>query len=159
MERKKFKKEDVIELTEANVVSIYNECLATKETPVQNIIHAKFSKSPHVPEVHFDYTKIHSNREKLKYLLGQLSYTHKFDPKNPYDLDFKPSTGCVNYKNQPWTKNQKILGLFYYLEQGARTISIFNKLNETYLDEDSEIIPTLSPRDPKFAEWSKQFIE
>lgn len=61
METKKFKREDAIELTEENVVRIYQDCLATPDT--EKFDRGRFIYSEKMPEIIFDYNKIISNRK------------------------------------------------------------------------------------------------
>jgi len=155
MERK-YKREDAIELNEENVISIYQDCLATDETHPDDLKTVSFAASPNVPKVSMDGRKLSENSERIHYLYGQLYYTHfEFEEL----IIFTPSIGCMSYTKKAWTSNQSVLFAFYYLGVGSRSIALFNPDSHTRIVHHDITIPTLSPNDPAFAEWAKEHIE
>ncbi len=156
METRLYKKEDVIELNEQNVMQIFQDCLMNENTPKENLLEYRFADNPNVPLSKFDYYKLKENKNKLEYLVGQLFYTHNL--RDNY-VTFTTSVGAVNYKNEAWTKNPNVLYAFYYLTTSQLVISQFTPSGITRIIDTKSTIPTLSPNDPEFAEWSKTHIE
>lgn len=155
-EIRKFKRDDVIELNEENVLRLFHDCSATEETPKGNIVPITFSVNPVVTKVNLQTDKILENREKLCYLLGQTYYRHYHKRNN---MLFQLPVGGTTYTGKPWTSDIKLLFAFYYLQNAGGNLAHFNTKDITYIIDEDINIPTLSPNDPKFEEWAKVYIE
>ena len=156
MKKRTYKREDMIELNETNVAKIFTECLAENNPSEQAVIQKSFSTNPNVPRISFASEKIRENKEKIHYMYGQLYYRMTFD----FQPGYLPLTGgCIKYDESLWTKNQNSLFAFYYLGVAALVIKKFLRDNNTEYISNNRTVPTLSPNDPHFEEWSKTVIE
>lgn len=143
-----------LELTEGNVQTIFNRCLATKDTEdyLKSILQQKdFGYEKDSNPILFDKKKLIENLKTIRYLYGQLFTTHKRSntinttPGNPHN-------SSINYKREVWTDKKGILMQFFHLGVVSDTIYPFTlKGNSGFKDID--IQPTLSPNDPNFSEW------
>ena len=143
-----------IELNEGNIQSIFNSCLATKDSTecLKSILQQKdFGYEKDSNPILFDSKKLLENLKTIRYLYGQLFTTHKHSntinttPGNPHN-------SSINYKGEIWTDKKGILMQFFHLGVVSDTIYPFTlKGNSGFKDID--IQPTLSPNDPNFPEW------
>lgn len=156
----KFKREDVLELNEENVISLYRDCLATPDTPENRVHKTKFIDSEKIPEIELDQNKIIESYSKIQFLLGQLYYTHLIN-RERISRPLSMSQGFINYKSEPWTQNQTFLFALYYLSHACASLEKFDSHGNAYPIDDliGGWTPTLSPNDPAFAEWAKDHIE
>ena len=60
--------------------------------------------------------------------------------------------GFINYKNQPWTKDNGTLMALYYLGVASRILPVFRKIpnSNQIASTTKEVIPSYSPNDPNF---------
>lgn len=60
--------------------------------------------------------------------------------------------GFIDYKNQPWTKDNTTLMALYYLGVGSNIILPFKKVpnSDKVVTNTYGILPTISPNDPNF---------
>lgn len=102
----------------------------------------------------FDKKKILANKQAIEYLFGQLKALHGSSRKTNITID----DALTTYTGQIWTRNKTILMEFLHLgaSPSIGVITPFKaKDNSTQLS--SSLEPTLSPKDPNFAEWYKGY--
>ena len=153
-----------IELTEGNVNSIYDRCLATEKTSKEDIVGKYlFTKNAGFEDdsglFYMSKTQLQNNRSEILYLLGQLYDIHVTDDGFIYLKNFS-----LNYNKLPWFETSKVdevqktifnlisLGTAAENERGCPLIS--NIIRDKAACMAAEIMPTLSPNDPKFEEWA-----
>ena len=89
-----------LSLSEGNVQAIFNQCLATQDTPKDRIIQAKIvSGKLFIGDIvqSFDKNAIQANRRSIEYLYGQLNCVRAeapaltaMDPDFPHSGEFRP---------------------------------------------------------------------
>lgn len=84
------------------------------------------------------------------YLYGQMNDTHKHAEK------ISPTSASIKYNGERWTTNNSIMMEFFHLGSAVFAILPFRADTKTS-DLNDKLIPTLSPKDPKFAEWYKGY--
>ena len=156
MNKRTYKREDMIDLNEANVAKIFTECLAENNPSEQAIKQVSFSMNPNVPKVTFSNKMAAANMEKINYMYGQLLHRAEYGPPNYGMLSF--SEGCIKYDQTIWAKNKNVLFAFYYLGSATVVLEPFLNNGKATLYDYDYTIPTLSPNDPNFEEWSKTVI-
>ncbi len=147
-----------IELTEGNVQAIFNRCLATNDTPKENISRSVlFSrtlgyKTDDEIVFSFDKNNLLSNKQIIRYLYGQLKSSHSKSEKMSIDEAF------YNYLGKKWSNSKASMLELLYLGCTHETlfISPFNAETNSTLVASSLISPTLSPKDPNFPAWWEQ---
>ena len=147
-----------IELNEENVLKIYNECLMKKKLSnflssdlLSVKIFTKSSCGKDSPEIYFSKAKIKEYGDAIEYMYGQLYDVHHGIP------ELFPSGAYLDYNTNFWTKNQSAITSFFYLGVANITIMPFSISPKTHqlAVELIDIVPTLSPNDPKFSAWAK----
>lgn len=148
----------VAELNEENVQAIFNRCLATNDTPKENIyVSILFSRMMgYKPEdevrFYFDKTKLLANKQNIEYLYGQLKNFHSGNEKMSVEEAF------YNYSGGKWANSKTPVLELLYLGCNHETLLIspfYAKTNSTIVGYGS-MAPTLSPKDPNFQAWWEQ---
>lgn len=112
---------------------------------LQNIYgHNKDSKT-----IFFDNQELKENEPAINYLFGQLEDVHK----RTYYVS--PKSSSLTYNGTIWTKDTGILMKFLHLGRALDIISPFFK--DPQQASLRNIEPTLSPRDPNFDAWYKNY--
>ena len=137
-----------IDLTEENVQKLFKRCLATEQTTdVQGTI--LFSQKRGYKEnsslIAFDNKKLAENLNSIRFLLGQLKFVHEESSL------LTTTNGIEKYDSSIWTKDPNILMQLLYLGQANGLYYPFQAA--TNCTQMLGIIPSFSPKDPKFAEW------
>ena len=153
---------DFLELNQKNVLALYEKCLIPKEdigknpdNEIRTKIFTVESCGKDSPEVVFSAEKIDIEGNNIEYLLGQLKVAH--DGLSGFTLPM----GFINYKNQPWTKDNTTLIALYYLGVGSRILPIFRKIKGTnqIASTTNDVIPSYSQNDPNFFLLEKSIHE
>ena len=103
------------ELNEANVLAIFNRCLATDETSKDNvsksILFSRIRGYKPSDEIvfYFDRNKLIANKANIEYLYGQLKCSHQ----KLRDISIEAS--FYNYSGTKWTNNKAHLLELLYL--------------------------------------------
>lgn len=154
-----------IELTERNVNIIFRKCSANENTDRNDIVmNWLFTKKGGFEEnsgvFYMSKSELQKNRSYILYMLGQLYDIHITDDGFIYFKNFS-----INYKNEPWFQTSDsdeayqtvckliALGTTALDERGAPLISTILKEFDGSIAAD--VMPTFSPKDPKFEEWSQ----
>lgn len=142
-----------IDLNEENVETIFQRCLATASTTEKQssaLFRAQYGFENTSAPISFDRKKILENKEAIKYLYGQLQTIHSGN------FTFAPSDLVKKYSSLSWTNNKGILMEFLHL---GNSIALYNPFQADSKTTNfiQKIKPTLSPKDPKFAEWYKDY--
>lgn len=147
-----------LELNEGEIHAIFNRCLATNDTPKENIhIGILFSRTTgYKPEdeiaFSFDRKKLLANKQTITYLYGQLQSVHSNNAKISVDDAF------YNYSGKKWTNHKAYVLELLYLGCNHETLLMtpfFANTNLAVIGSGS-IKPTLSPKDPNFPKWWEQ---
>lgn len=140
-----------IELNQKNVLEIYKKCLISKENigkdpadEVRTKVFTVESCGKDSPEVIFSKQKLLEFRPHIKYLLGQLKVTHESVKA------FTLPMGFINYKDEPWTKDNTTLMALYYLGVAANIMPQFAKTpHASNIASTTKSLPfRWSPEDP-----------
>lgn len=153
-EANKFKPQ---ELNEANVRAIFNRCLATedeKETFDKSfccqILKPSLTNKTS-DEVILSREKVEQNRLNIKFMFGQILNIH--GDCSAIGLQ----EGILKYDDTLWTKDYGIVFKLYCLAQSKGLITEFSALpsdpNIISAIKASNVVPTLSPKDPAFPAW------
>lgn len=146
------RKLDYLDLNQENVLSVYKECLIPKEDIGKNPedecktkIFTVESCGQDSPEVVFSEEKIDINLPNIEFLLGQLKVTH--DCMKGFTLPM----GFINYKNEPWTKDNGTLMALYYLGVGSYLLPIFTRIPDTnkIASTTFKVAPSFPTSDPR----------
>lgn len=166
------------DLNEGNVQAIFNRCLATDDTPKEQVSRSiLFSRTlGYKPEEEivfsFDKGKLLSNYKNIRYLYGQLRGVHQSTEWLPLDEVW------YDYSGKRWTASNACRMYLLYLGCTNETDCISPFRNEVFFkfcdDNDQDgylknlctasekdtaelaietIKPTLSPKDPNFPTW------
>ena len=147
-----------IDLNEGNVQAIFERCLATDDTPKEQVSRSiLFSRTlGYKPEdeivFYFDKDKLLDNKKNIEYLFGQLKNTHE---KNEY---MRMENASYQYQGRKWTDNKARMLELLYLGCTMETVLIspFNaKTDATSLGVE-RLKSALSPKDPAFPAWWEQ---
>ncbi|MBQ8603455.1 MAG: hypothetical protein IJ410_01240 [Oscillospiraceae bacterium] len=147
-----------LELTEENVQAIFNRCLATNDTPKENISRSIiFSRTFGYKQedqivFSFDKDKLLANSKNIKYLYGQLKSIHSEKGKMSFDETY------LNYSGINWTTNKTYVVELLHLGCTHETllVSPFNAETNSTLIASSLVTPTLSTKDSNFPLWWEQ---
>ena len=151
----KYDRSEMLDLNEENVKKVFTYCLATNQTPKNNIrVYSFFSDEckVNVPKIPFDETKLNEMNQTILYLLGQFENLHT---KN--GLLFL-SDGFKKYDGTTWTTDKMALFSLYYLGVATQNLPRFipsripNQF-DTILAKIPYLKPTLSPNDSNFEKW------
>ena len=153
----KYYRESMIDLNEENVRRIFCNCIATEQTPVEDIISTTFIKSDFqtpIPSIQLSRSCLSENFLTLCYLTGQLENMHK------RNLAFHVNDGLKKYDGSYWTQDKMAVFSLYYLSTVTGVLPYFKpspslKTFVSFLNENPLLEPTLSPDDPNFEEWAK----
>lgn len=137
------------DLNEGTVQAIFNRCLATKDTPVENIrnsilYHKNAGADKDYTPLSFDNIALQKNIKEIQYLCGQLQIIHTKYPMITFE------NGILKYDQKTWTTDKSILKEFFHLVRAAGILTPFSPINAADL---VGIVPTLSPKDPNFPAW------
>ena len=139
------------ELNQASVLEVYKACLVAKEDTgknpddeVRTKVFTVESSGKDAPEVIFSKERLSRYEVDIKYLLGQLKVTH--DRMEAFTLPM----GFINYKNEPWTKDNTTLMALYYLGVAGQNMPLFTKIpNSNNVTSSLQLVrPSVSPNDP-----------
>ena len=148
---------DYPDLNQENVLNIYKDCLIPKEdigkAPHKECavkIFTKESCGKDSPEIVFNTDKIFSYAYNIAHLLGQLKVAHEGSAA------FSLPMGFINYKNEPWTKDNATLMALYYLGVAMDFIPIFEKLpdSDKIFSTAIYIAPTFSTSEPYYKPYT-----
>jgi hypothetical protein len=154
-----------LELTENAVNVIYRRCAATEKTASNDIVKSYlFSKKAGFEEnsgsFYMSRSQLQKNRGEIAYMLGQLYDVHVTEDGFIYLKNLS-----LNYNKLPWFESSDVdkvqqtiynlisLGTTARNEEGRPLISGIIKEKGACMAAD--IMPTYSPKDPKFEEWSQ----
>ncbi len=154
----KFTREDMLDLNEENIRKIFKFCMATKETPKENIILGNFIKKCvpiEIPNVPFNLENIRLMRPSIYYILGQLNFLHS------KKLEVQPQDGFKKYDGTNWTKDKALLFSLYYVGCSSSVLPLFTNVPPSkelvcMLLKNPDLKPTLSPNDPNFEAWLEE---
>lgn len=144
-----------LDLTEENVQTIFNRCVSTNPDKTSSVHALLFSKALGYKEdsriIYFDKEKLKRSSQAIFYLYGQLADTHKKSDR------ISPSSIITNYNGEIWTSNSGVIMDFLYLGNAVNIIIPFEAQKNNTASFNNYLTPTLSPKDPKFAEWYKGY--
>lgn len=152
-----YRREDMIDLNEENVRNITNYCIATEETPAEDVISTSFVakdfQTP-IPNILLSRSRLSEKTLTMYYLIGQLENLHKGK------LIFHVNDGFKKYDGTYWTQNKTAVFSLYYLSSAVDVLPYFKpfpslKTFVSNLNENSFLEASLSPNDPNFEEWAK----
>lgn len=144
-----------MELNEGNVETVFNRCLATNDTPTENISRGiLFSRTLGYKQddelfFSFDKDKLLANKQIINYLFGQLKSVYNRDEEMPMDEAY------YNYLGRKWSSSKTYVLELLCLGCTRETLLItpfFAETNSTSITS-SLTKPTLSPKDPSFPAW------
>ena len=164
-ETQRFDKFEPLELTENAVNVIYRRCSASEKTSSNDIVMSYlFSKKAGFESdsgsFYMSRSQLQKNRSEILYLLGQLYDVHVTDDGFIYLKNFS-----LNYNKLPWFETSDVdevqqtiynlisLGTTAVNDEGRPLISSIIKDKGACIS--AGVIPTFSPKDPKFEEWSQ----
>lgn len=140
-----------LELTEGNVQTIFNRCIA-KEGITEKISSILYYKELGYEKedlgVAFDKNALIQNRKNIEYLYGQVASVHE-NQSILKEADF-----AKTYSGRLWTEDRaSIIQLIYLgISKPIKLLTLFNvEVGGTALYV--PITPTLSPKDPNFPAW------
>lgn len=143
---------DYLDLNQENVLSIYKDCQIPKEDIGKNPLDEYRTKiftiescGKDSPEMVFSKSKIFLQSYNIAHLLGQLKVSHD-------GATFSLPMGFINYKNEPWTKDNGTLMALYYLGVASDFIPIFKKMtnSDKIISTAVYVVPTFSINDPNY---------
>ena len=146
-----------LDLNEGNVQAIFNRCLATedeKETFDKSfccqILKPSLTNKTS-DEVILSREKVEQNRLNIKFMFGQILNIH--GDCSAIGLQ----EGILKYDDTLWTKDYGIVFKLYCLAQSKGLITEFSAIpsdpNIISAIKASNVVPTLSPKDPNFPAW------
>ncbi len=158
--RDKYKKNDKpefqpLDLNEMNVQAIFKRCLTTNNSPKpgEDYNSVIFGRDGGYAEDHqpvcFNIKQLRANDETIRFLFGQLQAIHQGKKQ------FSVEDSILKYNGTNWTSNKGIMMELLYLGEASATITPF--IAKTGKANVALVKPTLSPKDPKFAEWYKGY--
>ena len=150
-------RESMIDLNEENIRNIFSNCIATEQTPVEDIISTTFIESDFqtpIPSIQLSRSCLSENSLTLYYLTGQLDNVHSGKSV------FHVNDGFKKYDGSYWTRDKMAVFSLYYLSCVTNVLPYFKpspalKTYVSHLIENPFLQPTLSPDDPNFEEWAK----
>ena len=154
-----------IELTEGNVNAIYRRCSASENTASDDIVMnylflKKAGFENNSGSFYMSKSQLQKNRNEILYLLGQLYDVHVTEDGFIYLKNCS-----LNYNKLPWFETSDVdavqktiynlisLGTTAVDDNGTPLMS--NIIKEKGACAAAYIMPTFSPTDPKFEEWSQ----
>lgn len=147
-----YEKEHMIDLNEENVRYLFRSCIATDQTPAEDVVSVNFVASSiqtPIPAVQLSQTAVKNHYQKIRYITGQLESVHVGNSV------FHVNDGFKKYDGSFWTQNKMAVFSLYYLSSAANVLPYFRpspKL-KTFVSNTREIEPTFSPNDPNFDAW------
>ena len=152
-----YNRENMIDLNEENIRSIFSDCIATEQTPVDDIISTNFISSDiqtPIPSIQLSRSNLSKHALTIAYLTGQLDNIHKGN------LIFRINDGFKKYDGSYWTQDKMAVFSLYYLSSVTGVLPFFKaspslKTFVSDLNENPFLESTLSPSDPNFEEWTK----
>lgn len=152
-----YHRENMIDLNEENVRNILNYCLATEETPEEDIISTTFIKSDFqtpIPSIQLSRSRLSEYSLTIYHLTGQLDNVHS--GKSVFHIN----DGFKKYDGSYWTQDKMAVFSLCYLSCVTNVLPYFKpspalKTFVSHLTENPFLQPTLSPDDPNFEEWAK----
>lgn len=127
-----FKEDDMLELTPQNVTNIGRACM-TVGPNAENFCFAKKGSTFGSLYFPFDPSKLKSNKEKLRFMLGQLLAVHNNTPQLKFSEASQKFNGRgLNGKNMgiPWTSNNPDLMLLFTMAHACALIPQFYDITE-----------------------------
>lgn len=138
-----------IDLNYNEFEKIYNDCIPDDESKnyLKVILQQQSDGFPNDSKpIFFDEDKVEKHRNDIFYLYGQLCSVHRGMPFL-YVVD-----SIKKYDDSTWTNNQTSALLFLHL--GMACLASSRMVPPTrYMYLSSDLIPTLSPKDPNFPAW------
>lgn len=143
-----------VDLCYGIVNALFNSCLKTSDSTsfIQVNLYTQKRGYPEDSEpVYFDADAIQKFEKKITYIFGQLKLAH---------LDAPIIGGSIQdflekYNDQYWATDGVTLLKLLHLGMANNNISPFYAKTDTAVLS-TELIPTLSPKDPNFKEWYEQ---
>ena len=157
----RYNREDMIDLNEETVRNILNYCLATEETPAEDIISTSFIagdfQTP-IPSIQLSRSRLSEYSLTIYHLTGQLDSIHNIHKKG--NVHFYLNDGFKKYDGSYWTQDKMAVFSLYYLSTVTNVLPYFklwsgHKTFMSLLHENPFLEATLSPNDPNFEEWAK----
>ncbi len=147
-----------LELHERSVRTVFKKCLANETNSNEGFYYSQVLKPDYcglVSEVvKFSREAVDTYAPTIRYLLGQIKIFHSSE--ETFDI----REGYLRYDGLLWTKDPEVLLMLFSLALSSASISPFVSLKGFTLSYKSpECIPTLSPKDPSFAEWYEAYTE
>ena len=152
----RYNKNEMLDLNEENVKKMIGYCLATTQTPKDNIHTYTFFydiNNINVPKANFDRERLSEMKKAINFMLGQLKVVHS------KKLVMTLQDGFKKYNDKNWTVNKIALFSLYYLGVSTDQLPSFEKAPDSSpnfispINRQSSLEPTLSPNDPEFEKW------
>lgn len=142
-----------IDLNYTEFERIYNDCLPKESSKnfLKVILQQKSDGFPNDSKpIFFDKDKINEHKADIFYLYGQLASIHREQPF------FFVINSIQKYDGTIWTDDQTSALLLLHLGMACGASSrMAPPQRSIYLS--SDLLPTLSPKDPNFEEWYKEY--
>lgn len=146
-----------IDLNEDCVNALFASILADSATPKENKqacvpFQKVFGYEEESPMIFFNKTNLNNSKtiRKIRYLWGQLELVHK-------NGLLEPAAIVKKYDGTIWTKDQSTVMKLIYLGNASLTIGPFTAKFGNSSFAKGAVVPTLSPLDPKYADWFQQY--
>ena len=97
-----YHRENMIDLNEENIRSIFSDCIATEQTPVEDIISTNFISSDiqtPIPSIQLSRSRLSENSLTMYYLTGQLDNVHSGKSTFHVNDGFKKYDGSCNRRS------------------------------------------------------------
>lgn len=134
-------------LSDDNVSAVFNQCLATKDTPDDDVRRSVlFKDGNEYSAVTLCKSKIEQNKRKILYLMGQLDSIH-----SGFNFIFSWKAR-YRYGGTLWAVKEDSVGKLYHLAQAANFMAPSEKERSQAITKPI-VTPTLSPQDPEFFVW------
>lgn len=122
-----------MELNELNVQTIFSKCSAKESADSSS---------------DWDEKKLALNKMNICYLLGQLLPVHDGAEEHEMDGSF-----FKRYSGAPWTNDSDCVINLLNMGGASGFCTFLKKDGRQFVRLDTELKPSLSPRDPRFADW------
>ena len=139
-----FYSDEMYELTERNILSVFKAVVDKDKTRMYgiNLINEKY-KGPGMEEVPCMYINTHKSvafSGKIRYMFGQLKVVH--DKRKV----FSPSEGFLNYKGEKWTNIKTVLYVLCFISISCLAMHSFEFHDgKLYAEIDRSTVPTFWP--------------
>lgn len=145
-----------IELKERSAKALFKKCIPSEETKrVEEAL--LFTKAFGYPKdqdpIYFDTDKLIENKEYIRFLFGQLKEFH-----NPNGNILKLEDSVYRYDGNIWTTDKETIMKLLYLGVSP-SIQVISPLKypDHYAYKSTSLEPTLTPSDPNYYSWLKEY--